>query len=88
MPRKELGQSQGRRGLLANPQFQSLDAPPYQVRIPWTHDVTDGILKEMQSLQNFRLTRHQNPSERIAVPPQIFGCGVHHDLGAELKGSR
>src|SRR5258707_12849999 len=72
------------RAMRSNSPRQSADAPQQQPAIEWRRNGTAHTLCEPHPLDEIAVAlRDDGAAEQIAVPAEVLGGGVHHQVGAE-----
>ena len=74
--------------LLTHAQRQGADAPHYQPTIKRRrHGATEG-LHHLSARSDLVVTgKNQGPAEHVGVPTDVFGGGMHYDVGAMCQGA-
>lgn len=65
-----------------------LESAQAEVRVKRPHHAADCVLHEAQFLGDFRGSSDQGATNGIAVAADVFGRGVHDDVGAMLERTR
>ena len=78
----------GGAALLADAEFERLQAARAEERVERAHHAAGGVLNEIEPIEQLRIMHHQSSAEHIAVAPDVFRARVHRHVGAELQRTR
>jgi hypothetical protein len=79
------GYGHGVGGVPLHTHMQSLHTTQRQIRVHGTGDGADAILQEAKLVVDLIAVGSHNTHDHIAVPVDVFGDTVHHNVRAEAE---